>query len=77
MGRGISCSVASTNALKPGKYRSTSSVVPSLFTCSWSFFGSGTHSLYQIGSRYLMSLQTLDRSRSKRNCVRASVMYNR
>jgi hypothetical protein len=50
-GRGISCSVESTNALKPGKYyRSTSSIVPSLLTWSWIFLGRGTHSL-TTGSR--------------------------
>jgi hypothetical protein len=64
--------VTSTNALKPGKYLSTSSGVLALLAISWGFSGRGTHSLTR-GSSIRMSFRTLLWSRSKVNPRRIDV----
>jgi len=52
LGPGISCSVASMNVLKPGKYSSTSSMVLALLDMLYSFFGSGMHSNTLLYERF-------------------------
>src|SRR6476646_149057 len=56
-GLGISCSVESTNALKPGKYSSSTSsmVLALLLERLYNFFGNGTHS-FMSGSSIDISL---------------------
>lgn len=75
-GLDISCSVAYMNALKPGRYSSSSPKFFSPLTLSCILSGIGMHSLNHHGLRMYIFFNALLSSTLKRNCGGLDVMYS-